>query len=109
MTGRLSVPRYDSEGVGQSKMPETAELSFKKWYEDACYVVEHLTDGPLMVVSSSNGSKYFTVCDDESFGVKRDKQSKKVANDGRWTGRSCVRQLMSISGGLREMIGTPTM
>ena len=52
-----SLPRYDSEGVGQSKMPDAAQLSFKKWYEDACYVVEHLTDGPQMIVSSSNGGQ----------------------------------------------------
>ena len=50
-------------------MPETAELSFKKWYEDACYVVEHLTDGPLMIVSSSNGSKY-TLYDDRTFEMR---------------------------------------
>ncbi|XP_043200003.1 palmitoyl-protein thioesterase ABHD10, mitochondrial-like [Amphibalanus amphitrite] len=48
--------KYDSEGVGQSKMPDSAQLSFKKWYEDACYVMEHLTDGPQMIISSSNGA-----------------------------------------------------
>ncbi|XP_043211147.1 palmitoyl-protein thioesterase ABHD10, mitochondrial-like [Amphibalanus amphitrite] len=54
-TGRPFV-KYDAEGVGQSVIPDAEEVSFTKWFEDACYVVEHLTDGPQMLVSSSNGA-----------------------------------------------------
>ena len=56
----LPVPpvfRYDAEGVGQSQLPVAEEVSYAKWFEDACYVIEHLSDGPQMLVSSSNGGQ----------------------------------------------------
>ncbi|XP_037083244.1 mycophenolic acid acyl-glucuronide esterase, mitochondrial-like [Pollicipes pollicipes] len=49
-----SFIKYDPEGIGESRTD--SEVSFTEWYEDACYVVEHLTDGPQILVGPSNGA-----------------------------------------------------
>ena len=48
--------RYDAEGIGESQTDDHREVSFAAWFEDACHALEHLTSGPQILVSSSNGA-----------------------------------------------------
>ncbi|KAF0310498.1 Mycophenolic acid acyl-glucuronide esterase, mitochondrial [Amphibalanus amphitrite] len=48
--------KYDAEGIGESRTTQQREVSFSAWFEDACHALEHLTTGPQILVSSSNGA-----------------------------------------------------
>ena len=50
--------RYDAEGIGESRTEQPREVSFAAWFEDACHALEHLTSGPQILVSSSNGGQF---------------------------------------------------